>query len=82
MYYKLQKMFDLDITNENNKKHHENIFSQITQAESFGSGKSNALLNLIKELNDIDKIYLCAKNLSGPKYEFLIKKCENAGKNI
>ena len=36
MCYKLQKMFDLDITNENNKKHHENIFSQITQAESFG----------------------------------------------
>ena len=81
MYYKLQKMFDLDITNENNKKH-ENIFSQITQAESSGSGKANAMLNLIRELNDINKIYLCAKSLSGPKYEFLIKKCENAGKNI
>ena len=39
-----------------------------------GSGKTNALLNLIKEQDDIDKIYLHAKNLSEPKYEFLIKK--------
>ena len=41
-----------------------------------GSGKTNALLNLIKEQdtdNLIDKIYLYAKNLSEPKYQFLIK---------
>ena len=44
-----------------------------------GSGKTNALLNLIKEQDDIDKIYLYAKDLSEPKYEFLIKKCEDAG---
>lgn len=62
MCYKLQKMFDLDITNENNKKHHENIFSQITQAESFGSGKSNALLNLVNHEPYIDKMYLYAKD--------------------
>ena len=37
------------------------------------------MFNLIKEQNDIDKIYLYAKNLSKPKYEFLIKKHENAG---
>ena len=46
---------------------------------SSGSGKTNALLNLIKEQDDIDKIYLYAKDLSEPKYEFLIKKCEDAG---
>ena len=44
-----------------------------------GSGKTNALLNLIKEQDDIDKIYLYAKDLSEPKYEFLIKKREDAG---
>ena len=44
-----------------------------------GSGKTNALLNLINEQDDIDKIYLYAKDLSEPKYEYLIKKRENAG---
>ena len=42
-----------------------------------GSGKINTLLNLINEQDDIDKIYLYAKNLSKPKYEYLIKKREN-----
>ena len=32
------------------------------------------LLNLIKEQDDIDKTILCAKDLTEPKYEFLIKK--------
>ena len=44
-----------------------------------GSGKTNALLNLINDQGDIDKIYLYAKDLSKPKYKFLIKKRENAG---
>ena len=44
-----------------------------------GSGKTNTLLNLINEQKDIDKIYLYAKDLSEPKYEYLIKNCENAG---
>ena len=44
-----------------------------------GSRKTNALLNLIKEQDDIDKIYLYAKDLSEPKYEFLIKKHEDTG---
>ena len=46
-----------------------------------GSGKTNAFLNLIqKQDNDnlIDKIYLYE-----PKYQFLIKNCEDAGiKNL
>ena len=40
-----------------------------------GSGKTNALLNLIKEQDSdslIDKIYLYAKDLNEPKYQFLI----------
>ena len=44
-----------------------------------GSAKTNALLNLIKEQDDIDNIYLYTKDLREPKYEFLIKKCEDAG---
>ena len=44
-----------------------------------GSGKTNGLLNLINEQNDIDKIYLYARYLSEPKYEYLIKKREDAG---
>ena len=46
---------------------------------SPGSRKTNAVLNLIKEQDDIDKIYLHTKDLSEPKYEFLIKKHEDAG---
>ena len=44
-----------------------------------GSGKTNALLNLIKEQDDIDKIYLYAKDLSKRKHQFLIEKRENVG---
>ena len=43
-----------------------------------GSGKTNALLNLIKQQDSVDKIYLYAKDLSEPKYQFLIEKRENA----
>ena len=45
----------------------------------LGWGKTNALLNLIKEQDDTDKIYLYAKDLSEPKYQFLIEKLENTG---
>ena len=44
-----------------------------------GSGKTNTLLNLINEQNDIDKIYLCAWDLNKPKHKILIKKCKDAG---
>ena len=44
-----------------------------------GSGRTNALLNSIKEQDGIDKIYLYAKNFSEPKYEYLIKEHEDVG---
>ena len=47
-----------------------------------GLGKTNGLLHLIQNLNDtnpIDKIYLYAKDLSEPKYKFLIDNREKAG---
>ena len=48
-----------------------------------GSGKTNTLLHLIKNLHPIEKIYLYAKDLAEPKYEFLINKREQEGnKNL
>ena len=44
-----------------------------------GSEKTNTLLNLINEQNDIDKIYLYARDLNEPKYKILIKKREDTG---
>ena len=47
------------------------------------SGKTTTLLHLINNLHPIDKIYLYAKDLSEPRYEFLINKREQAGiKNL
>ena len=37
------------------------------------------MLNLTNEQEDIDKIYLYAKDSSESKYEYLIKNCKNAG---
>ena len=44
-----------------------------------GSGKTNALLNLINHEPDIDKIYLHAKEPYEAKYQLLINKTENTG---
>ena len=44
-----------------------------------GPGKTNTLFNLIDEQNDINKVYLYARDLSEPKYEYLIKKREDVG---
>ena len=44
-----------------------------------GSGKTKTLLNLINEQNDVDKIYLYAKDLSERKYEILIENRQNVG---
>ena len=78
-------MFNLDnVTNENNKQHNEkwpyilDYLYRIWIIGGSGSGKTNALLNLTKEQDEIDKICLYAKDVSEAKYEFLIKKCEDA----
>ena len=44
-----------------------------------GSGKTNALLNLIKNQEDIDKIYLHAKDPHEAKYQYLINIREKVG---
>ena len=44
-----------------------------------GSGKTNTLLHLMNNLRPTDKIYLDAKDIREPKYEYLINKREQAG---
>ena len=44
-----------------------------------GSGKWNALLNLLNHEPDTNKIYSYAKDPCGAKYQFLIKKRESTG---
>ena len=44
-----------------------------------GSGKTNALLNLINNQPDVDKIYFYAKDLYEAKYQYLINKREKVG---
>ena len=79
-------MFNLDdISNENNKEHNRkwpyipDHPYRVLIIGCSGSEKANALLNLISQQDDIDKLYLYAKDLSEPNYEFLIKKHEDAG---
>ena len=77
-------MINLDsITNDNNKEHNkkfilDHLYRILIIAGSW-SGKTNGLLSLIKENDDIDKVYLYAKDLSELKYEFLIKKHDDVG---
>ena len=73
-------MINIDnIINENNKEHNEKWSYipdhpyKILIIGGSGSKKTNMLLNLIKKQDDIEKIYLYAKDLSEPEYEFLIK---------
>ena len=77
-------MLNLDnIVSNKNENKDNNWPSRMLIIGPSGSGKTNTLLHLINNLNPIDKIYLYAKDLSEPKYEFLINKREQAGiKNL
>ena len=79
-------MFNLDdITNENKERNKKWLYIpdhlyRILVSDGSGSRKTNALLNLISQQDDIDKMYLYLfVDSSEPKYEFLIKNCEDTG---
>ena len=82
-------MINLDsITNENNNENNEKWLYipdppyRISIIGRSGSGKTNALVYLIKEQDNhdfIDKIYLYARDLNKPKCQFLIEKREIIG---
>ena len=68
-----------EVTEENAKEynpywlHIPDYPSIIVIIDGSGSGKTNALLNLIKSQSDIDKIFLYVKNLYDIKYQYHIK---------
>ena len=79
-------MINLDNTANNNNKGHNKNWPyypdhpyRILIIGGSGSRKTDTLLNLINEQKDIDKIYLYAKDLSEPKYEYLIENRKNTG---
>ena len=76
-----------ECTNENRIKHNRNWPYipdhpyRILIIRGSGTGKTNALLNLIQNQPYIDKIYLYAKDPYEAKYQFLINKRERVGIN-
>ena len=76
-------MINLDnVINKNNENNDKDWPFRMLIIGPSGSGKTNELLliqNLNYNNNPIDKIYLYAKDLSEPKYEFLINNREKAG---
>ena len=72
-----------EYTNENKKEHNSNwpyIPDHpyiILIIGGSGTGKTNALLNLINNQQDSDKIYLYAKDPYEDKYQYLINKRES-----
>ena len=74
-----------DYTNENIIEHNpkwpyipDHPYRLLIVGDS-GSGKTKALLNLINNQPDIDKIYLYAKDPYEAKYQYLINKREKVG---
>ena len=79
------KMINFDnYTNENKTEHNPkwpyipHHTYRILIAGGSGSGKTNALLNLINNQQDIDKLFLYAKD-PYKKYQYLINKREKVG---
>ena len=78
-------MLNLDniVSNKNENKDNDWPFRMLIIIGASGSGKTNVLLHLRNNLHRIDKIYLYAKDIHEPKYEYLINKIEQAGiKNL
>ena len=81
-------MFNFNyITKEDIKEHNPNCpeipdhLYRILIVEGSGSGKANALLNLINNVPNIDKILLYAKEQYEAKYQLLINKRKSTNLN-
>ena len=79
-------MINFDEYTNENKMEHNSKWSYIPDHPYIiliiggsGSGKINALLNLINSQPDIDKIYLYGKDPYEAKYQYLINKREKVG---
>ena len=68
-----------DYTNESKTQHNQKWPYRILIVGGSGSGKANALLNLINNHSNIDKIYLYAKDPYEVKYQFLINRRDSIG---
>ena len=81
-------MINFDEYTKVNKKEHNTNWPYIPDHPNrilimggSGSGKTNALLNLLHNQPYIDKIYLYAKDPYEDKYQYLINKRESVGIN-
>ena len=79
-------MFNFDyITKEYIKEHNRNWPEipdhpcRVSIVGGFGSGKTNALINLINNEPDIDKTFSYEKDPYEAKYQLLMNKTENTG---
>ena len=79
-------MFNFDYITKEDIKEHNPTWPEIPDhpywilmTEGSGWGKTDALLNLINNEPDIDKIYLYTKDPNEAKYHLLINKRENTG---
>ena len=76
-----------DIVSENKTVHNKNWPYipdhpyRILITGGSGTGETNALLNLIENQPDIDKIYLYATDPYEAKYQYFINKREGVGIN-
>ena len=74
-----------DYTNENKTEHNPkwsyipDHSCRILIVGGSGSGKTNALLNLINSQPDIDKLYVYAEDPYEEKYQYLFNKSEKVG---
>ena len=79
-------MLNLDniVSNKNMSSSEDNYWPfRMLMIGPSGSSKTNTLLHLINDLHPIGKIYLYAKDLHEPNYEYLINKREQVGiKNL
>ena len=81
-------MINFDNYTNENKTEHNSKWPYISDhpyeiliIKGSGSGKTNALSNLINNQPDINKIYLYVKHSYEAKYQYLINKREKVGLN-